>query len=69
MRGQEFPKQPFENFISGKNQHMCSPEALDLLSKMLVYDKNERIKCNDAMAHSYFDPIREFAKQQKEAEK
>jgi casein kinase II subunit alpha len=43
MKGQEFQKQPFENYVTGKNQHMCSPEALDLLSKMLVYDKNERI--------------------------
>jgi len=48
---------------------MCSPEALDLLAKMLVYDKNERIKCKPAMAHAYFDPIREFAKEQMEADK
>ena len=39
---------------------MVSDEAIDLLSKMLVYDKNERIKCKDAMQHKYFDPIREF---------
>lgn len=63
MKGNEYPRQPFENFISGKNQHMCSPEAIDLLSKMLVYDKNERIKCKEAMAHTYFDPIRDFVKQ------
>ena len=63
MKGQEFPKQPFTNFITGKNQHMCCPEAIDLLSKMLVYDKNERIKCKDAMAHPYFHPIRDFLQQ------
>ena len=39
---------------------MISPEAIDLLSKMLVYDKNERIRPADAMKHPYFDPIREF---------
>ena len=39
---------------------MAFPDAIDLLSKMLVYDKNLRINCKDAMAHSYFDPIREF---------
>ena len=43
---------------------MCSPEAIDLLGKMLVYDKNERIKCKEAMAHPYFDPIRDFVKEQ-----
>jgi len=42
---------------------MASDEALDLLSKMLVYDKNERIKCKDAMAHPLFDPIRDFIKE------
>ena len=35
---------------------------------MLVYDKNLRINCKDALAHSYFDPIREFIAKQ-EADK
>jgi len=48
---------------------MINPEALDLLDKMLVYDKNERITCNDAMAHPYFNPIREFIKRQDEAKR
>ena len=39
---------------------MVSAEAIDLLDKMLKYDKNKRINCVDAMAHPYFDPIREF---------
>ena len=39
---------------------MVTEEALDLLSKMLVYDKNLRIRCKEAMAHAYFDPIRAF---------
>ena len=60
IKGQEFPKQPFTNFINGRNQSLCSEEALDLLGKMLVYDKNLRIKTKDAMAHPYFHPIREF---------
>mgnify|MGYP001197387296 CR=1 FL=1 len=44
---------------------MVSDEALDLLGKMLVYDKNKRIRCKEAMAHPYFEPIREFIKNQK----
>ena len=63
MKGQEFEMRPFSDFINGKNQHMVSEEALDLLSKMLVYDKNERIKCKEAMNHPYFDPIRDFIKE------
>jgi len=31
---------------------------------MLKYDKNHRINCKDAMAHEYFDPIREFVVKQ-----
>lgn len=60
IKGQDFSKIPWTAFINQKNQHMCTPEALDLLSKMLVYDKNERVNCKQAMAHPYFDPIREF---------
>lgn len=64
MRGQDFEKRPWESFINEKNQDVANPEALDLLSKMLQYDKNLRINCKDAMAHSYFDPVREFCAKQ-----
>ena len=53
-------KTPFEAFVTNRNQHRSSPEALDLLSKMLVYDKNERITCKEAMQHEYFAPIRKL---------
>ena len=58
---------PWTAFVNDKNRHMCDAHALDLLNKMLVYDKNERINCVDAMAHPYFDPIREFVQEQDEA--
>lgn len=65
MKGAEFEKIPWTNFINGRNKHMISDEALDLLGKMLVYDKNKRIRCKEAMAHPYFDSIRDFIKNQK----
>ena len=49
---------PWTAFISDKNRDRCNPEGLDLLSKMLVYDKNKRITPTDAMKHLYFAPIR-----------
>ena len=52
------------NFVSNRNKHMISEEALDLLDKMLRYDKNDRIRPKDAMAHPYFDPVRDFLKEQ-----
>lgn len=64
MQGQELEKQPFSAFVNSKNEHMVSTEGLDLLEKMLVYDKNKRINCKNAMEHPYFDPIRDFLKKQ-----
>ena len=49
---------PWSAFINQKNQDRVSDEALDLLSKMLVYDKNKRITPAEAMQHPYFAPIR-----------
>lgn len=39
---------------------MISIEALDLLEKLLKYDKNGRISVKDAIEHKNFNPIREF---------
>lgn len=39
-------------------QGLCSEDALDLLSKMLMYDHAERIAPRDALEHRYFDPVR-----------
>ena len=50
----------------GKELHLVSDDAIDLLDKMLRYDKNDRIRPREAMEHKYFDPIREFAKQQED---
>jgi casein kinase II subunit alpha len=66
MRGHTYPKRPYETFINDINKHLISEDGLDLLSKMLVYDKNLRIRPKDAMAHKYFDPIREYAREQEE---
>ena len=54
----EFPKVPWKAFINGRNKALASEDAIDLLSKMLVYDKNLRIRPKDALEHRYFDPVR-----------
>ena len=51
-------RKPWTVFINRENQHLCPPEALDLLDKMLRYDHAERITTADAMQHPYFAPIR-----------
>ena len=66
MKGQKYPKIPWENYISDKNKHLVSPEAIDLVGKMLKFDKNERIRPKEAMKHPYFEPILGIIKEQEE---
>jgi len=47
-----FPKKPWQKFITNENMHLCTNDALDLLSKMMVYDHAERILPINAMQHS-----------------
>lgn len=47
----------WERFIHAENQHLVSPEALDLLDKLLRYDHAERLTAREAMDHPYFYPI------------
>ena len=59
---ESYEKQEWHYFVEDKNKDTATEDALDLIGKMLVYDKNKRIKVKEAMAHPYFDPIREFIK-------
>jgi len=71
-----YQRKPWESFITEQNKHLCSPAALDLLSKCLVFDHQERPTCEEAMAHPYFAQVRkeeaekklEAAKQQGDVE-
>jgi casein kinase II subunit alpha len=55
-----FPKKPWQKFITSENSHLCPNEAIDLLSRMLIYDHAERITPKEAMEHDYFAPVREM---------
>lgn len=48
---------PWTAFVNEKNSHRVTPEGLDLLDKMLQYDKNKRITPAEAMQHPYFASI------------
>ena len=52
------PPKPWAKFIKADNQALCNEDALDLLSKMLVFDHSERILPKEALEHRYFDPVR-----------
>jgi casein kinase II subunit alpha len=56
----QFARKPWSKFINKDNQHLCAPEALDLLTQLLKYDHAERILPKEAVRHAYFLPVREM---------
>lgn len=52
-------RKAWDTFINDRNADLCSDDAIDLLSKLLVYDHAERILPKDAMKHKYFDIVRD----------
>lgn len=51
-------RKPWSVFITKENQHLCPPEALDLLERLLRYDHVARIQAHEALQHAYFAPVR-----------
>ncbi|XP_052204739.1 casein kinase II subunit alpha-like [Diospyros lotus] len=51
-------RKPWTKFINSDNQHVAVPEAIDFLDKLLRYDHQERLTAKEAMAHPYFNPVR-----------
>eukprot|EP00112_Aurelia_sp_Birch-Aquarium-sp1_P023119 Seg677.1 transcript_id=Seg677.1/GoldUCD/mRNA.D3Y31 product="Casein kinase II subunit alpha" protein_id=Seg677.1/GoldUCD/D3Y31 len=50
-------KKRWERFIHSENQHLVSPEAIDLIDKLLKYDHAERLTAKEAMDQPYFMPV------------
>lgn len=48
----QYPRMPFHNVLP-----KASPQALDLLDKLLKFDPAERISAADALAHPYFSSV------------
>lgn len=51
-------KRPWLSFLP-KGCPVPSEEAIDLLDKLLVYDHDVRLTAQQAIQHSFFDPVRE----------
>ena len=49
-------RKPWTKFITPENQHLVTPEAIDLLDKLLRYDHQERLTAKEAAGHPYFHP-------------
>ena len=55
-----YNKKPWDKFINEDNERHISDEALDLIDRMLVMDHNDRITTTEAIAHPFFDEVRDI---------
>jgi casein kinase II subunit alpha len=58
----------WSKYVNDGNRHLAGPEALDLLSKLLVLDHQQRLTAAQALKHPYFDGVREQAEKDAAAE-
>ena len=49
-----WPKQPWTRYTAPDTLPFFTPEAIDLLEKLLRYDHQERLTAREAQAHAYF---------------
>jgi len=52
----------WDKFVNANNKHIAVPEAIDFVDKLLRYDPAERLTAQEAMAHAYFDPLKDSSK-------
>jgi len=52
------PRRAWSKYVAQGAEHLASPEAVDLIDRLLRYDHAERPTAREAMAHAYFAPVR-----------
>jgi len=60
-----YQRKPWTKFVNNFNKKYMSNESLDFVDRLLRYDHAKRLTPREAMAHSYFKPIREYHEQKK----
>lgn len=55
------PPKPWSRFVTAENQHLVSDEAIDLVSRLLKYDHQDRLTAQEAQQHPYFAPVHRAA--------
>lgn len=61
------PHKPWKEFVNAGNEQYATPDALDLLSKLLVYSHKDRLTAHKAKHHRYFDQHHKDVMRQKMA--
>ena len=52
-----WPRQPWTRYTTPDTLSFFTPEAIDLLEKLLRYDHQERLTAREAQAHAYFSKV------------
>lgn len=52
-----WPRQPWTRYTTPDTLSFFTPEAIDLLEKLLRYDHQERLTAREAQAHAYFSKL------------
>jgi len=53
------PRKEWAAFINDGNKERACPEVIDLIDRMLKFEPSERITPREAMAHPFFEPVRQ----------
>lgn len=61
LRKKTYEKANWQRFINEATRHLAHEQAIDFLDRCLRYDHQERPTAAEAMAHPYFDPVRNLA--------
>lgn len=54
----KYPRRAWNKYITEDNAHLVTDQAIDLLDKMLRYDKASRITAEEMLGHRYFESVR-----------
>lgn len=50
-----YPVQPWDSLITAENSDVATPEALDLVEKLIMFDHKCRLSAEEAMKHPFFN--------------
>ena len=53
----EMPRKPWSSYVSS-NTPLATPDAIDLVDKLLVVDHTKRLTAQQALGHPFFNSVR-----------
>ncbi|KAL0224075.1 hypothetical protein P9112_003465 [Eukaryota sp. TZLM1-RC] len=54
-----YARRPWNRFVLSENEHLVTPDGLDLLDNLLKYDHQSRLTAKEAMQHPFFAEVRD----------